>query len=83
MTIEDYLWQRHPNINLFHQAFQFRLQYQFITLAFNSASAHIMADTNHNPTYRVHEEQEGEGEHVVFFNATRHEHELCLLKVCL
>lgn len=38
-----------------------------------------MAEKNPKPTDRVHE-QEVEGEHVVFFNATRHEHELCLFE---
>lgn len=39
-----------------------------------------MAETNPNPTARAQEEEGGEGEHVVIFDATRHEHELCLFE---
>jgi hypothetical protein len=41
-----------------------------------------MAEMNPNPTTRVPEEEErkAEGEHVVFYNSTRHEHELCLFE---
>lgn len=37
-------------------------------------------ETNQNRTAGVHEEEGEEGEHVVIFDATRHEHELCLFE---
>lgn len=39
-----------------------------------------MAETNPNPTATVHEEKEGKGDRVLFFNATRHKHELCFFE---